>query len=922
MGMILDQLRDVLQEHEFPDLPPDVQLAVLLSPCVRIEPDLLRAMRLLALPFLDVSAESDLWFSDWIGSRNPGFVALRADLLPTLRDVLRDRLARGDDDPVHNVWQVLTTSHDAHLPPVLRLEERVVQQALTGGDPEVELRRVAYSLAVEKRTGLADWLYGAWLRLPENARNTVNAWVLRELANTSLGEDRLRSSSTPAGLRAEHLVPVVNALGGRTRVLTLTWHDDQLWFGGEPTMDSVVFVVPDTDPLLIDQVDEHGNYLRTIHVRPDEVKSISVPGGKFRGRSGDGSMLGMCQVGHVVRARSSHDRLPSRLLADAEQFPPTGREADQVELAAWLLGDDSQGVRLLHGAPGVGKTQLAHILSNIATNHGWQVNRPVPWLGTAYGRSSKQLVVVDAPSWSPARLAKLVGQFGAKVRVLVLARETGAWWEATRHFMSEVGGVVLTQQRVSALADPLAAYLAAIEQFTKGDVALRAPARIPAPVRDARSLDAVNMAAVLSALGDQDIRVDRLADHLLRHEVDAWNAEAESSGGLALVMLLATIAHPVRRPSAAAALVRFRIAQDLTSAEALLVQYERLYPTTEEGVLRPLRPLCLAAALMERTLTGRAVLGLPEGVALAFFRSLLAEGGGVASGALRMAVMTLPTAGLLDALAAEHPDLLGHTSDAVLAAFASHAHIGPLHSLWQQALSLSTDEENALGVALVMERIFAVLPGDDGGPSALAERYADAGLIERAVRVMKNTVETLRIRAAADPDAHLSSLAEALSLYSRLLLRAALPQQAIEAANESIEVSGGLSRLTLTGYQRLLAKALLEYGRRTAARGRDTGSVDATGEAITIYRLLNRQDPHRYDADLALILRGHADLLATADDRDAARRALEEALSLLTPLASRLPAVYLPEERETEDALRALDRLAPAQAVVPRATQR
>src|SRR5215468_9167158 len=48
-----------------------VELAVPLSVAVRIEPDLIRAIRLGVLPYLDVAAESDLWFSDLVASRGP-----------------------------------------------------------------------------------------------------------------------------------------------------------------------------------------------------------------------------------------------------------------------------------------------------------------------------------------------------------------------------------------------------------------------------------------------------------------------------------------------------------------------------------------------------------------------------------------------------------------------------------------------------------------------------------------------------------------------------------------------------------------------------------------------------------------------------------------------------------------------------------
>src|SRR5262249_24520346 len=60
-------------------------LAVPLSVAVRIEPELIRAIRLAVLPYLDVAAESDLWFSDLVASRGPDSIVLKPEVLPGLR---------------------------------------------------------------------------------------------------------------------------------------------------------------------------------------------------------------------------------------------------------------------------------------------------------------------------------------------------------------------------------------------------------------------------------------------------------------------------------------------------------------------------------------------------------------------------------------------------------------------------------------------------------------------------------------------------------------------------------------------------------------------------------------------------------------------------------------------------------------------
>ncbi len=915
MGLIDARLRETLATHDFPDLPPDLQLAVMLSCATRIEPELMRAVRLTTLPLVDVSAESDLWFGDWVGSRSPSGVALRWDLLPLLRSALRARLDGPPTDPAHQVWEVLAQAHDHCLSPALRLEERVVQCAITGADPEPELRSALYSLAVEGRTGLVDWVYGAWRRLPENCRDTVSAWLLHAVANEELAADALEPAAPPDDIRAEDVRPVADALGRRG--LWLVWRGDVVEIGGTPCASGTRLDVPDTEPALLDLLDEHGRYLRTVLVPVGRTVSVRVPAGDFRGRSGTGVVLTMRRGDLVDRAPSRHSPLPSRLLADAERFPPAGRDGAQAELENWFMGGAGLGVRLLHGPPGVGKGQLAHVLTTIAANHGWEVRHPARPGAVPADGPGRVLVVLDAPAWPPARLARLVARLRPPARVLVLARENHAWWEAACHFLSsEVDGVVLTEQSVPPISDPLAAYAATVREFAgRAD-----PRPAPAPVRETRSLDVVRMAAVAAALGDADraretpqpdvaaaLRdPDELADRLLAREVRAWRAGVEDEVGLALVVLVATFGHPLSRRTAGRALVELGIAADPHRAETLLARYEERYPAAEPGVVEPLRPLCLADALVERAVTGRDVLGLSGGVALALFRRLLGAGGEPAEAALRTAVMTRPTDDLLDMLADRHPDLLVHASDAVLAEFASHAPLGSLHALWQRVLSRSHDKDSALGLALVMERLVEVLDSTGGARYALAERYAAAGLVWRAVRAMDDTAVTLRTRAAADPARWRPALAETLSLYSRLLLTAGRHQPAIDVAQEAIAVSNELGRHALTGHQQVLASALLDYGARLSERGGGSDAVGATAEAIHIYRVLNGLTPDHYDAHLVSALRRHADVLVAAGEPGAAVQALREAVELLRPLAERLPAVYREQQAAVRNAIDAL----------------
>ena len=83
---------------------PGRALAVLLSIAARIEPELMRAVRLRVAPGLDVAAEVDLWFGDLVTHGGFGYVVLNPQLLDELRAELAEKLRQaGEDDPIHRL---------------------------------------------------------------------------------------------------------------------------------------------------------------------------------------------------------------------------------------------------------------------------------------------------------------------------------------------------------------------------------------------------------------------------------------------------------------------------------------------------------------------------------------------------------------------------------------------------------------------------------------------------------------------------------------------------------------------------------------------------------------------------------------------------------------------------------------------------
>lgn len=158
--------------------PDACALAELASLAVRIEPELLRALRLLALPAADVAAETDLWWSELVEIRGTAAITLTPDAAAQLRTNLAQDRAR-----LEHAYQILRQLHVQR--DLLSLEEELIFRALADAsmdDVEARLHEVLAAMIstpdVKLRDELAAWALRAGPHLPERARTTSAAWLL------------------------------------------------------------------------------------------------------------------------------------------------------------------------------------------------------------------------------------------------------------------------------------------------------------------------------------------------------------------------------------------------------------------------------------------------------------------------------------------------------------------------------------------------------------------------------------------------------------------------------------------------------------------------------------------------------------------------------------------------------------------------
>lgn len=166
---------DLLWELE-QEQPALVCLAEAVSLAIRVDPPLLRCMRLTLVPEADAGTEADLWRSVLVKSCSPeGFV-----FYGEIAEALRERLAKSGRLAV--CWEKTELLH-LHLSPAIRLEEEIAALSVSErpeANARIEelLRSALAALVVEDRRGLANWAARALPALPAKSRKFLEARML------------------------------------------------------------------------------------------------------------------------------------------------------------------------------------------------------------------------------------------------------------------------------------------------------------------------------------------------------------------------------------------------------------------------------------------------------------------------------------------------------------------------------------------------------------------------------------------------------------------------------------------------------------------------------------------------------------------------------------------------------------------------
>ncbi|HEY3953209.1 MAG TPA: tetratricopeptide repeat protein [Streptosporangiaceae bacterium] len=607
---------------------------------------------------------------------------------------------------------------------------------------------------------------------------------------------------------------------------------------------------------------------------------------------------------------------PAALLRpEREVVAFAGRTAERSSLRDWCAGLAPHSVRLIVGAPGVGKTRLVRQLAAdwAAQAEPWRMVEPgdEPHAAAAartVGPGRPLLIVDDAESrngLAPLLEATLTGP--GEARVLLVARSLGDWWgllvegcpPAVARLLTEAPPVRLdgpldaglTDAEVAAAAVPH--FAAAMSLQAQGRLEIeRSALRLPVLLLHAAALLAVLRSA---ADGQAPVRVvvgPRVLDELLEHELRYWQSSAAAAGldyhpePVTHAVTMATLAGPwsVAEAEAAVARVPYLTGEPPDGRVEWARWLAGLYPPGPNGRAGGLRPDLLAQTLVVRQLAGDPVL------ARRFIRALPSEQAAHAVALLAWATVDDPAAIGLLREALEY-DLAGLAAPAALVA---QQVPGVLPGLLRDALGSAPAAPDALAAivrglpapspAVAEPELIAILRAREalaaGGPAGLAEWD------DRAVDVLGWL------------DGHDLPGAEpghAGGVPGWLADPRGTGPPALERPGEAQFGARRAAASLARERQAELASALTDLAVRCSDRDRAQDARRAEQQAVRIYRDLAASEPDRYRPELAVSLANLGVWQATESGPADAVPPTVEAAGILRDLADDDPGQYRPE---------------------------
>lgn len=669
----------------------------------------------------------------------------------------------------------------------------------------------------------------------------------------------------------------------------------------------------------------------------------------------------VAQIGRLLHDNTAElpsNPSPGKLLTAAYEvvlFEEAGRREELEALETWCNGEDPRSVLLLTGEGGSGKTRLAIEWCRRLRHQGWHAgflrrDREGDALDPLLQGMAPRLVVIDYAETRLGIVEPLLYKMGIepdggpKVRLLLLARRAGDWWEGLSRGTAENRVVedLLHRSPPPRLITPLISDdpEERIESFVEAArgfaVQLNISKFLLHPDLNKEGFERplyLHMAA-LAALLDRPVETARqVLDETLRHERLFWSNQidelnldrslekyVEGSLGRA-VAALTLVGGAAGEPQARALLGRvldpFPARPDFL--DTILDLLRRLYGGSQ--FLEPLQPDILGEQLVAEHLARD-----PGLLAKVLDGATPEEGYGVLTVLTRLAQrrpeggewLKVAFHGRLEQLAEIALDVAVETGDPIGMVLAREIEEDGTEELARRLMkrcsegrflsSLHLREAGLAATQKTWEFLESRHRSDEDAPSDekdlaeraevannLGNRLHELGRREEALHAIQMAAELYRQLAEHYPDEFLPYLAISLDNLGVMLRGLGRYEEAVQATQEAVQLNRQLTKHFYIAFLPKLAHSLNNLGAVLRDLGRGEEALHATHEAMKLRRQLAARLPDVFLPELATSLHNLGAILRDLGRHEEAFQATHEAVQIYRQLVEGQPDAYLPD---------------------------